>query len=40
MCVYGFDCWLKFKAFQNGDVAQGQRLSSKPVSTVGSPIAY
>ncbi|XP_058802033.1 CKLF-like MARVEL transmembrane domain-containing protein 4 [Phymastichus coffea] len=40
MCVYGFDAWVKFKAWKSGDCPQGQRPSSKPVSTVGSPAGY
>ncbi|XP_001601882.1 CKLF-like MARVEL transmembrane domain-containing protein 4 [Nasonia vitripennis] len=40
MCLYGFDCWLKFKALKSGEYAQGQPPSSKPVSTVGSPAGY
>ncbi|XP_014203309.1 CKLF-like MARVEL transmembrane domain-containing protein 4 [Copidosoma floridanum] len=40
MCVYGFDCWEKFKAMRNGDWPQGQKPSCKPVSTISSSTAY
>lgn len=36
MLVYGFDAFLKFKGWREGEVAQGERHTS----TVASPTAY
>lgn len=37
MVAYGFDAYLKFKAVQNGELAQGERVIRKETSTVTSP---
>ncbi|XP_063977526.1 CKLF-like MARVEL transmembrane domain-containing protein 4 [Diachasmimorpha longicaudata] len=37
MCVYGFDAWLKFRAFKTGAPAQGEHVITKHTSTVTSP---
>ncbi|CAH1391857.1 unnamed protein product [Nezara viridula] len=38
MIAYAYDCFLKFKSIQNGEIAQGERI--KTTSTVTSPSAY
>ncbi|XP_011501040.1 PREDICTED: uncharacterized protein LOC105364727 [Ceratosolen solmsi marchali] len=40
MCLYGVDCWIKFKAIKDGKHAQGQPHSSRPVSATTGPIEY
>ncbi|XP_056635386.1 CKLF-like MARVEL transmembrane domain-containing protein 4 [Diorhabda sublineata] len=37
MVVYGIDAFLKYKAVQNGEIAQGERSNNKQTTTVSSP---
>ncbi|KAL1123805.1 hypothetical protein AAG570_001576 [Ranatra chinensis] len=40
MIAYGFDTFLKFRAIQNGEIAQGERVVVKTTSSANSPQAY
>jgi hypothetical protein len=37
MVAYGIDAFLKFKAIQSGQIAQGERVINKQTTTVTSP---
>lgn len=37
MVTYGVDAYFKLRGVQNGELAQGERVISKQVSTVTSP---
>lgn len=42
MVAYGYDSWLKFTAFKNGEIAQGTRkvVSQQTVVTQQTPSAF
>lgn len=37
MVAYGFDAFLKYRAVQNGELAQGERVINKQMTRITTP---